>query len=109
MEGGRGEAVRELVNQSELEFDKDKGPKAHCTKCSRKMVKSSKRPNSKYNWSCDGCLKSHPVRPGFEFYSCKYCDMDWCNSCFHRVEEKVEVKRFNELSFNTSIKSSISE
>ena len=54
-----------------------------------------KRARSNYTWACDGCMDKHQVLPGFEFYSCEKCRMDWCNKpkCFALVEEVKIIPR----------------
>ena len=66
---------------------------AKCTDCKRILHKSPERPITKYDWKCDGCGNSHKVRPGFDFYSCKNCRMDWCNNCFSYIEEEKIIKK----------------
>jgi hypothetical protein len=82
---------------------------AKCPNCYKKLNKVWERPIKNYTWSCDCCRDSHPTRPGFEFYSCKKCRMDWCNkpACFESVEIKtiVKSKPLIEFSDKTSKKS----
>ena len=79
---------------------------ARCTRCSIILKKVRKRPIKKYNWRCDGCGARYPIQPGFEFYSCKKCRMDWCykQQCLARVEETKIIPRKvdNSIIFNTS-------
>jgi peptide subunit release factor 1 (eRF1) len=79
--------VKNFVDDALVQEDKNKNyVEAHCTKCNRLIHKSNKRPISGYNWRCDGCGDTHSARPGFEFYTCKKCRMDWCHNDFHLVE-----------------------
>ena len=79
---------------------------ATCAGCNRVLKKVTERPIKNYNWSCDCCEEKFLVKPGFEFYSCKKCRMDWCNKpeCMAKVEHKTIVPRKADTSiiFNPS-------
>ena len=64
--------IRHQVSEIKVEeFADTEVIEARCPHCNRKLKKVKKRPISNYTWSCDNCLDRHPVKPGFEFYSCK--------------------------------------
>ena len=58
---------------------------------------------SGYNWKCDGCGDAYSARPGFEFYTCKHCRMDWCHNDFRFVETKIRKQTEKLIKLGESI------
>ena len=102
----QGSVIENLVEDAIKVEDENKNfVEAHCTKCKRLLKKSNKRPISGYNWKCDGCGDKYSARPGFDFYTCKHCRMDWCYKDFRFVETQQRKQTEKLIKLDLSIAS----